>query len=52
MNIVKRHKKVKITIITGDKFQDFDNWPLNTVLLNTGLTVIGILKKYLHGFED
>ena len=28
----------------GNKFQDFDNQPLNMVPLNTGLTVIGILK--------
>ena len=37
--------EVKITVIVGNKFQDFDNRPLNTVPLNTGSTVIGILKN-------
>lgn len=40
--------EVKITVIMGNKFQDFDNQSLNTVPLNTGLTVIGILIKNLH----
>ena len=26
--------------IKGSNFQDFENWPLNTVLLNTGSTVL------------
>ena len=36
---------MKITVNMGNKFSDFDNQPLNTLLLNTGLTVIGILKN-------
>ena len=37
--------EVKITVITENKFWDFDYRPLNTVLLNTGSTVIGLLKN-------
>ena len=37
--------KVKTTVIMGNKLQDFDNWLLNTALLNTGSTVIGMLKN-------
>ena len=38
--------EVKITVIKGSNFRDFDNWPLNrrwplnTGLLNTGSTVV------------
>jgi len=45
LNRGDRLKDVKITVIKGSKFWDFENWLLNggwqfnMVLLNTGLTV-------------
>ena len=36
---------MKIAVIMRNKFLDFDNQPFNTVPLNAGSTVIGILEN-------
>ena len=37
--------EVKIKETKGKQMQDFDNWPLNTMPLNTGSTVLTVSQE-------
>ena len=37
--------EVKIKETKGKRMQDFDNWPLNTMPLNTGSTVLTVSQE-------